>query len=746
MAAPRASIAVSVARAGLTLATAFTLTRVFAGRSWLVVMVIAALVPPALLEWAQRRHWHPLVRLGVVAAAGAWMAALLADPGTTVAGIPSRTTIASLGHAISQAPHTLRAAVVPVSPNGAALVLAFVGVYAAAALTHWIATTLEAPVGAFAPSIALFIVVAAIGSGGWVWPTALYAIAALAYLLALAQNDLTTRRTWFHASRPRGSRLAAGGALVGAIAVATALVVGPSVPGAGGSPLLDYRSLGRGSGGGSLLSAPPPILSIRDKLKLGPVQELFTVKAPRAAYWRVIALDWFTNDNAWGVNRATEQAASKLTIPPNLPRSSPLHEQFHIKDLDPHWLPAAYQPVQINLTAARVVPDSLTLLVDSKSELHDLVYDVDSRIPTPSQVDLLQAPFSNPRLLARDLELPSDFPEPVRTLARQITGNADTPYGRAAALEAFFRNGTFHYTVDTDLGDSPEAITRFLTQTRAGFCEQFAASFAALARAAGVPARVAVGYQPGTLADDGLYHVTNRNAHAWPEVWIEGSGWIPFEPTPGFAEPTLGLGTGGPSKVKPSKTPPTTPGGASTSTSRPVLPTVVPKFPGNGVQVQAPATGASSHHTVRNVLRGIGIAVAAVLLGVAGFFAIISFTLWRRGRRRRHDHDPRRRVLGAWAEAVDFLRSAGVPPRPSATALEFALRYAPAHGAGDAGPALMELARLQSAAMFAREEPTEVEASFAWEQVDTIRETMRRNVARTTRFRRRISFRNQSGG
>ena len=66
----------------------------------------------------------------------------------------------------------------------------------------------------------------------------------------------------------------------------------------------------------------------------------------------------------------------------------------------------------------------------------------------------------------------------------------------------------------------------------------------------------------------------------------------------------------------------------------------------------------------------------------------------------RDDHDPRRRVLGAWAEALDQLRVAGVPPRPSATALEFALRYAPAHGAGDAGPALMELARLQSAAMY----------------------------------------------
>ena len=78
----------------------------------------------------------------------------------------------------------------PVAPTGAALVLAFVGVFVAAALTYWIATSLDAPFGAFAPSIALFIVIAAIGSGGWVAPTALYALAALGYLLALAQHDL----------------------------------------------------------------------------------------------------------------------------------------------------------------------------------------------------------------------------------------------------------------------------------------------------------------------------------------------------------------------------------------------------------------------------------------------------------------------------------------------------------------------------------------------------------------------------
>ena len=86
MAAPRASIAVSVTRAGLTLATAFALTRVFAGRSWVLVMILAAVAPPACLAWAQRRHWHALVRFAIVGILGAWLAALVAVM-VTLAGL-----------------------------------------------------------------------------------------------------------------------------------------------------------------------------------------------------------------------------------------------------------------------------------------------------------------------------------------------------------------------------------------------------------------------------------------------------------------------------------------------------------------------------------------------------------------------------------------------------------------------------------------------------------------------------------
>ena len=486
------------------------------------------------------------------------------------------------------------------------------------------------------------------------------------------------------------------------------------------------------------MSAPPPILRIQDKLTQGPVQELFTVKSDRPAYWRVIALDWFTAANAWGVNKATEHSASTLTAPSDLPPSSALHQQFHIEQIDPHWLPAAYRPVQINLTAARVVPESLTLLVDSTQPVGKVVYDVQSQIPTPSP-SFLRAASSDPNGMLQDLELPNAFPQSVRTLAEQITAGKHAPYDRALALQAFFRApGNFTYTLDTNLDDSTNAIVQFLAERR-GFCEQFAATFAAMARAVGVPTRVAVGYQPGTLGKDNLYHVTNRNAHAWPEVWISGAGWIPFEPTPAFREPTLGLGTGGPQRGQKGSGPGATSTTNTTGTTKPLpLPTVSPTLPGGALRVQPAAPKAARSNTLGRVITGIAIAIGVVALAALGLLAAAVLTVWRRSHRRRNHRDLRQRVLGAWAEAVDHLSAAGVPARPSATALEFALRHAPAHGAGEAGPALMELARLQSAAMFAPDPPSATEASFAWEQVDVIRASLRRTITRMARWRRRL--------
>ena len=109
----------------------------------------------------------------------------------------------------------------------------------------------------------------------------------------------------------------------------------------------------------------------------------------------------------------------------------------------------------------------------------------------------------------------------------------DSDYDKVLAIQQHFHSDGFHYSTDVDVADDADALLTFLTQTKAGFCQQYATAMAVMVRELGLPARVAVGYQAGTLQDDGRYLVQTEDAHAWVEVFFEGYGWLQFEPTPG---------------------------------------------------------------------------------------------------------------------------------------------------------------------------------------------------------------------
>jgi transglutaminase-like putative cysteine protease len=99
-----------------------------------------------------------------------------------------------------------------------------------------------------------------------------------------------------------------------------------------------------------------------------------------------------------------------------------------------------------------------------------------------------------------------------------------------------YRNQLFTYTLQPPLLRSGNPSDEFLFETRRGFCEHFASSFVMMMRAAGIPARVVTGYQGGELNAVGNYFVIRqRDAHAWAEVWLEGSGWVRVDPTAAVA-------------------------------------------------------------------------------------------------------------------------------------------------------------------------------------------------------------------
>ena len=201
-------------------------------------------------------------------------------------------------------------------------------------------------------------------------------------------------------------------------------------------------------------------------------------------------------------------------------------------------------------TKVRYQDETSTLIVDTDVPTSDgLTYTVQSVLPE-----------LHPRHAARrpTTTVPTDIAEqdagaPGRAERRrpprwpsEITAGATTPYDKAMALQDYFRDtGGFTYDLDVPAGHGDSAIDDFLASRR-GYCEQFAGTFAAMARAVGLPARVAVGFTPGISdpTDPQRYDVKGEHAHAWPEVYLGQYGWVPFEPTPGRGDPNAEAYTG----------------------------------------------------------------------------------------------------------------------------------------------------------------------------------------------------------
>ena len=121
---------------------------------------------------------------------------------------------------------------------------------------------------------------------------------------------------------------------------------------------------------------------------------------------------------------------------------------------------------------------------------------------------------------------------PLARLAERVAGNARTPYDAVEDLERWFvSSGTFHYSNHPAVGKP--ALVGFVTKTHAGYCQYFAGAMALMLRYLGVPAHVAVGFAGGTYdPKQHIWNVSDREAHAWVEVWFKGYGWLPFDPTP----------------------------------------------------------------------------------------------------------------------------------------------------------------------------------------------------------------------
>jgi transglutaminase-like putative cysteine protease len=171
-------------------------------------------------------------------------------------------------------------------------------------------------------------------------------------------------------------------------------------------------------------------------------------------------------------------------------------------------------------------------------------YRVQSLVPIPDQGQLQESGSEYPAgIRARYLYLPATVTQRVQALALQLTAVRPTPYDRAVAIENYLRG--FPYSLDVSLPPpGVDVVDYFLFDSKRGYCDFYATAMVILARSAGIPARLVLGYAGGSYdIDQGVTVVTEADAHSWAELYFPGIGWVEFEPTggrPGLDTPTTG--------------------------------------------------------------------------------------------------------------------------------------------------------------------------------------------------------------
>ena len=664
-----AQIPATICVTALTLATVISLCRVFPDWAYLNDMALVALGTHAVALLLRVARAHVLVALPILMLTIVELIAVVYYNDTLNGPMPTGRTFDVMSIDLRLVIEQFPTAVAPVPSVGNYAVVGAAAIAICAALADTFAFRAMGRMEAIVPAGVIFIFTAALGTDNHrIGVAALWVAIALLTVAVLRLRHTSEETTWMGARRMTLAASLPTVLVTFGLTAVVAAAVAPRLPGAGERALVDTRNRQ-----GSVTEVLSPLVDIGAQMRLRGNLELFTVESSDGGhYWRTYASPRY-DDGQW--SPLAEDLKSMGDRTSEVLLQGPITSQtIRISALGNHNVPAAFHPVSVSPADLRWTEQTqMLLLPDVDLQTGDRI-DVQSMVPRPTVDQLLNATVDN----APDgsLDLPGGLPQLAKDEALAATAGAVTPYDKALALQNFFRNN-FDYDLYVQLGNSYDAVEAFL-RGRSGFCQQFAGTFGVMARYLGLPTRMAVGFTPGELRADGLFHVYGRNAHAWPEVWFDGIGWLPFEPTPGRGSPDATdytnvlpeqfTGTSGEGGTTQQTTPATVPDNSGDPASSTTVPGGVRPGGTGGATTTTLATASAGGGS------GGGLAVPLVIAGLAG--ALLAWVVVAprviRALSQRHNHTPRDRVIGAWQHTLGALSFAGAPALSGETPLEYA--------------------------------------------------------------------------
>jgi transglutaminase-like putative cysteine protease len=592
----------------------------------------------------------------------------------SIAGfIPSGDTMRQLGKFLRRATETVLSESAPVAPNAGIVMLICAILGLLVILVDALAFPLALPATSGLGILAILMIPAvvkpqSVGLLGFV-------AAAAGYLLILACSQWFTPDRRTRADTARDPGLLSRATLTGAMALAVTLLLQLVIPG------FDHGAFPQGSrlnpfGTASGLN---PMISLGNSLRspAGDGRITYATNAPAPLYLRSVTVDSFDGDSWAPDDREGTRRTGTRRMGSGLEAAAAEQRvvtAVNTGQFTSPYLPAPYAPEAVNGLSGRWSWDPATLSikgVDTNSR--DQQYLVTSVAPqlTPGLLSESSAPVRGvPEQFTRP---PARVPEVVRTTAAAVTSGSPTAYEKAMALQKYLRSAEFSYSLQSPVqggydGNGLAVLADFLAQ-KSGYCIHFASAMAVMARLVGIPSRIAVGYAPGrptgatvSIASQGAlpeFEVDARDAHAWPELYFQGAGWVAFEPTP-----SRGVVPAYATEAAP-------PSGASTNENNDGLvpgdTASVEPAPG-GAPVPLPGAGGPADPATEPAPRFYG-AGALILLGLL----VASPQLARTGIRRRRLKLPGSgnptagAALLAWAELQDLATDYGAGPGTSET-------------------------------------------------------------------------------